>query len=92
MTDRITVDASAWTGRSEYADDLRVSLVPSRRLARWWREHMPRILIPAILIRSGPMEWGYRRGFFLGFGLCMWRDDGDVKWLLSSTLPYGTKS
>lgn len=88
MTERITIDASAWTGCGEYTYDFRIALVPPRSLWRWWKKHLRTIPLPALSVSSGPCAWGDYRGFHVGFILCPWRDEGSIAWLVESETPY----
>lgn len=88
---RIVVDASAWTGRSEYADDLNV-LFPPRPALEWIMERACKnfrwLPIPAILIYSGYRADMDDRGWRFGLFLCPWRKLGEHRWWVLDSGSY----
>lgn len=78
----MTLDSYGWTGRGAFADDFRIRIGPSFAMWRWLKTRAKWIWLPALEFGSGYRMEADCRGWWFGFGLCGWREPGEIAWFI----------
>ena len=82
------VNATSWTGRSDYADDFRIVIRLPRLVERWFKQHVSWVVLPLLVAHSGYRMEMDCRGWFYAIGYRCNAEEGEIAYWACDSCYY----